>query len=157
MSFRREKYVPKGGPDGGDGARGGDVVLVASHQLHDLSHFRHRHHFRAPNGGHGRGAGRRGAEGEPLRIDVPVGTEVRERDGDILGDLILEGQEVTVVHGGEGGRGNLCFKAPRGSRRASRNAACPATSSSSSCRSSCSPISASWACPTPARARCWPR
>ena len=63
MSFRREKYVPKGGPDGGDGAPGGDVVLVATRQLHDLSHFRHKHHFRAADGGHGRGANKRGADG----------------------------------------------------------------------------------------------
>jgi GTPase len=110
MSFRREKYIPKGGPDGGDGASGGDVVLVATRQLHDLSHFRHKHHFRAVNGGHGRGANKRGADGPELLVQVPVGTEVRTQEGDLLGDLVLEGQRLVVARGGEGGRGNVCFK-----------------------------------------------
>jgi GTP-binding protein len=110
MSFRREKYVPKGGPDGGDGAPGGDVVLVATRQLHDLSHFRHKHHFRATNGGHGRGANKRGADGPELLVQVPVGTEVRDAGGEILGDLVREGQRLLVARGGEGGRGNVCFK-----------------------------------------------
>jgi GTP-binding protein len=110
MSFRREKYVPKGGPDGGDGAPGGDVVLVATRQLHDLSHFRHKHHFRAANGGHGRGANKRGAVGPELLVQVPVGTEVLDADGALLGDLVHEGQRLLVARGGEGGRGNVCFK-----------------------------------------------
>ena len=110
MSFRREKYVPKGGPDGGDGAPGGDVVLVATRQLHDLSHFRHKHHFRAVNGGHGRGANKRGADGPELLVQVPVGTEVRDAEGELLGDLVREGQRLLVARGGEGGRGNVCFK-----------------------------------------------
>jgi GTP-binding protein len=110
MSFRREKYVPKGGPDGGDGAAGGDVVLIATRQLHDLSHFRHKHHFRAANGGHGRGANKRGADGPELLVQVPVGTEVRDAGGELLGDLVREGQRLLVAPGGEGGRGNVCFK-----------------------------------------------
>ncbi len=110
MSFRREKYVPKGGPDGGDGAPGGDVVLVATRQLHDLSHFRHKHHFRAIDGGHGRGANKRGADGPELLVQVPVGTEVRDADGELLGDLVREGQRLRAARGGEGGRGNVCFK-----------------------------------------------
>ncbi len=110
MSFRREKYVPKGGPDGGDGAPGGDVVLVATRQLHDLSHFRHKHHFRAVNGGHGRGANKRGADGPELLVQVPVGTEVLDAEGQLLGDLVREGQRLLVARGGEGGRGNVCFK-----------------------------------------------
>ena len=109
-SFRREKYVPKGGPDGGDGASGGDVVLVATRQLHDLSHFRHKHHFRAASGGPGRGANRHGAAGAELVIEVPVGTEVRDADDTLLGDLVREGQRLLVARGGEGGRGNVCFK-----------------------------------------------
>ena len=112
MSFRREKYVPKGGPDGGDGAPGGDVVLVATRQLHDLSHFRHKHHFRAGNGGNGRGGNKRGADGPVLEVKVPVGTEVRDVDGGMLGDLVREGQRLCVARGGEGGRGNVCFKSP---------------------------------------------
>ena len=110
MSFRREKYIPKGGPDGGDGAPGGDVVLVATRQLHDLSHFRHKHHFRASNGGHGRGANKRGPDGPELLVQVPVGTEVRDAGGGLLGDLVREGQRLLVARGGEGGRGNVCFK-----------------------------------------------
>ena len=110
MSFRREKYVPKGGPDGGDGAPGGDVVLVATRQLHDLSHFRHKHHFRAVAGGHGRGANKRGADGLALEVQVPVGTEVLDADGGVVGDLVREGQRLVVARGGEGGRGNVCFK-----------------------------------------------
>ena len=110
MSFRREKYVPKGGPDGGDGAHGGDVVLVATRQLHDLSHFRHKHHFRAADGGHGRGANKRGADGPELLVKVPVGTEVSDAGGTLVGDLVHEGQRLVVARGGEGGRGNVCFK-----------------------------------------------
>jgi len=110
MSFRREKYVPKGGPDGGDGAPGGDVVLVATRQLHDLSHFRHKHHFRAADGGHGRGANKRGADGPELLVKVPVGTEISDAGGALLGDLVREGQRLVVARGGEGGRGNVCFK-----------------------------------------------
>jgi GTP-binding protein len=109
-SFRREKFVPKGGPDGGDGAPGGDVVLVATRQLHDLSHFRHKHHFRAEAGGHGRGANKRGADGPELVVKVPVGTEVLDADGVMLGDLVREAQRLVVARGGEGGRGNACFK-----------------------------------------------
>jgi GTP-binding protein len=102
--------VPKGGPDGGDGAPGGDVVLVATRQLHDLSHFRHKHHFRAANGGAGRGANRRGADGPELLVEVPVGTEVHAQEGELLGDLVREGQRLLVARGGEGGRGNVNFK-----------------------------------------------
>ncbi len=109
-SMRREKYVPKGGPDGGDGAPGGDVVLVATRQLHDLSQFRHKHHFRAEAGGHGRGANKRGADGPVLEVKVPVGTEVRDAEGGLLGDLVAEGQRLLVARGGEGGRGNVNFK-----------------------------------------------
>ncbi|HOU28450.1 MAG TPA: GTPase ObgE [Thermoleophilia bacterium] len=110
MSFRREKYVPRGGPDGGDGAPGGDVVLVATRRLHDLTHFRHRHHFRAADGGAGRGGNRRGADGPELLVEVPVGTEVRTREGELLGDLVHDGQRLLVARGGEGGRGNVNFK-----------------------------------------------
>ncbi|MCX6371977.1 MAG: GTPase ObgE [Actinobacteria bacterium] len=110
LSFRREKYVPKGGPDGGDGAPGGDVVLMATRQFHDLSHFRHKHHFRAADGGQGRGANKRGADGGVLEVQVPVGTEVLGADGVMLGDLVTEGQRLLVARGGEGGRGNVCFK-----------------------------------------------
>jgi len=110
VSFRREKYVPRGGPDGGDGARGGDVVLVATRQVRDLTALHRKPHVRAAAGGHGQGAQRHGAAGKDRLVDVPVGTEVRGDDGALLGDLTVEGQRLIVAGGGEGGRGNTCFK-----------------------------------------------
>jgi GTP-binding protein len=86
------------------------VVLVATRQLHDLSQFRHKHHFRAEAGGHGRGANKRGADGPALEVKVPVGTEVHDAEGQLLGDLVREGQRLLAARGGEGGRGNACFK-----------------------------------------------
>jgi GTP-binding protein len=109
LSFRREAHVPKGGPDGGDGGRGGDVVLRCDDSLRDLQAFRRRAHFRAPRGGHGRGAQRHGADGEPLVIAVPPGTQVERWDGTRF-DLVRPGQEVTIARGGAGGRGNTRFK-----------------------------------------------
>ncbi|MBM3148117.1 MAG: GTPase ObgE, partial [Actinobacteria bacterium] len=106
---RREKYVPRGGPDGGDGGRGGDVVLVSSEQVRDLAGFTRRIHYRAPAGGHGRGAGRHGADGRTLRVVVPPGTEIRTLDEELLADLVEPGSAVVVAEGGEGGRGNRCF------------------------------------------------
>ena len=101
--------MPKGGPDGGDGGRGGDVVLRCDDNLRDLQSFRRRVHFRAERGGHGQGAQRHGADGEPLVISVPPGTQVRRWDGTRY-DLVRPGQEVTIARGGAGGRGNTRFK-----------------------------------------------
>lgn len=109
VSFRREKYVPKGGPDGGDGGRGGDVVLTASEQLRDLSTFIRRVHHRAAAGGHGRGGSRHGADGATLHVDVPPGTEVSTLHGELIADLVEAGASVLIASGGEGGRGNRCF------------------------------------------------
>jgi GTPase len=109
MSFRREKYVPRGGPDGGDGGRGGDVLLVAGEQVRDLSYFLHKIHHVARNGAHGSGARKQGADGGPLRVEVPPGTEVRTLEGELLADLVRPGAAVLVAQGGEGGRGNTCF------------------------------------------------
>jgi GTP-binding protein len=109
LSFRREAHVPKGGPDGGDGGRGGDVVLRCDDNLRDLQSFRRRAHFRAERGGHGQGAQRHGADGEPLVIPVPPGTQVTRWDGTRY-DLVRPGQEVTLARGGAGGRGNTRFK-----------------------------------------------
>jgi GTP-binding protein len=109
LSFRREAHVPKGGPDGGDGGRGGDVLLRCDDNLRDLQAFRRRAHFRAERGGHGQGAQRHGADGEPLVIGVPPGTQVTRWDGTRY-DLVRPGQEVTVARGGAGGRGNTRFK-----------------------------------------------
>ncbi len=109
LSFRREAHVPKGGPDGGDGGRGGDVLLRCDDNLRDLQAFRRRAHFRAERGGHGQGAQRHGADGAPLVIPVPPGTQVARWDGTRY-DLVRPGQEVTVARGGAGGRGNTHFK-----------------------------------------------
>src|SRR5918992_3596712 len=109
LSFRREAHVPKGGPDGGDGGRGGDVLLRCDDNLRDLQSFRRRAHFRAERGGHGQGAQRHGADGEPLVIAVPPGTQVERWDGTRY-DLVRPGQEVTIARGGAGGRGNTRFK-----------------------------------------------
>jgi GTP-binding protein len=122
MSFRREKFIPKGGPNGGDGGRGAEVSLIATRQVRDLNRFHRQIHFRAANGGHGQGSDRRGSDGEPLQIEVPVGTEVRDADGELLADLVSEGQVAVVARGGEGGRGNTCFvtatrQAPRFAER----------------------------------------
>ena len=112
MSFRREAHVPKGGPDGGDGGRGGDVVLVCDDNYRDLEHFRRQSHFRAKRAGHGQGSGRHGADGEELAIAVPPGTEVIVESGDTRHDLIRPGQRAVVARGGSGGRGNRRFAGP---------------------------------------------
>jgi GTPase len=109
LSFRREAHVPKGGPDGGDGGRGGDVILRCDDNLRDLQSFRRRAHFRAERGGHGQGAQRHGRDGEPLVVPVPPGTQVTRWDGTRF-DLVRPGQQVTVARGGAGGRGNTRFK-----------------------------------------------
>ena len=109
MSFRREAHVPKGGPDGGDGGRGADVVLVCDPSLHDLSSFRRRAHFRAARGGHGEGANRRGASPEPLEVRVPPGTVVEDPERARRFDLTRPGERATVARGGLGGRGNRHF------------------------------------------------
>jgi len=110
ISFRREKYVPKGGPDGGDGGDGGDVILVADSQIHTLYDFYHRVHFRAENGKPGMGKKKKGRDGEDLILKVPVGTIVKDAEtGEILGDLTRPGQTLVVARGGKGGRGNAHF------------------------------------------------
>ncbi len=109
LSFRREAHVPKGGPDGGDGGRGGDVILRVDDSLRDLQAFRRRAHFRADRGGHGQGSQRHGADGDPMIVRVPPGTQVEKWDGTRY-DLVRPGQEVTIARGGAGGRGNTRFK-----------------------------------------------
>jgi GTP-binding protein len=113
MSFRREAHVPKGGPDGGDGGRGGSVVLVADLSLSSLIDYRFKHHFKASRGTHGKGSRLDGARGEDLRLRVPLGTVVRELETDrILGDLTHQGEELVIADGGHGGRGNPHFTTP---------------------------------------------
>ncbi len=112
LSFRREKYVPKGGPDGGDGGDGGDVVLVAGADLRDLSSFRSKTRFKAGRGGNGRGTRKHGADGDDAELHVPVGTQVLSPDGQLVADLVRSGTRVVVARGGQGGRGNAQFATP---------------------------------------------
>lgn len=113
--FRREAHVPRGGPDGGDGGRGGDVVLVCDDSLRDLQSFRRTAHYRAGRGGRGEGSLRHGADGETLIVRVPPGTQVEGVEGDVEGrrwDLLAAGQRALVAKGGSGGRGNKRFATP---------------------------------------------
>ena len=112
LSFRREAHVPKGGPDGGDGGRGGDVVLVCDDSLRDLESFRRRAHFKARRAGHGQGALKHGADGETLQIRVPPGTEALVEEDGTRHDLVRPGQSAVIARGGSGGRGNKRFAGP---------------------------------------------
>ncbi|MFQ3640146.1 MAG: GTPase ObgE [Chloracidobacterium sp.] len=119
MAFRREKFVPRGGPSGGDGGDGGTVYLRASHHLNTLLAFRYNPRYAAERGGHGEGSNRHGRNGADCTVDVPVGTLVYDAaTGEPLADLTTHGQTVAVAHGGRGGRGNARFassvnRAPR--------------------------------------------
>src|SRR3979490_2667142 len=103
VSFRREAHVPRGGPDGGDGGRGGDIVLVCDDSLRDLESFRRRAHFKAGRGGHGQGSLRHGADGETLELAVPPGTEVLVEADGTRHDLVRPGQRAELARGGPGG------------------------------------------------------
>lgn len=121
VSFRREKYVPKGGPDGGDGGKGGDIVIEADANLSTLQDFRYRTRYRAGRGEHGSGNNRTGAEGEDVVLRVPSGTLVREaHTGALIADLTEPGQRTIIARGGRGGRGNAFFV--RATRQAPRHA-----------------------------------
>ncbi|KAA5604678.1 GTPase ObgE [Roseospira marina] len=111
VSFRREKYIEFGGPDGGDGGRGGDIVLEAVANLNTLIDFRYQQHFKAPRGQHGMGANRTGKGGESVTIKVPVGTQVLADDQEtLLADMTEPGQTLVLCRGGDGGPGNTRFK-----------------------------------------------
>ena len=112
VSFLRLKYQPKGGPDGGDGGKGGDVILRADEGLRTLLDFRYRRHYKAKNGQHGQGRNRNGGCGEELVLRVPTGTVVKDNEGNILADLTHHGEELVIAHGGMGGRGNARFVSP---------------------------------------------
>src|SRR5919202_7113000 len=112
LHFRREKHVPKGGPDGGDGGAGGDVVLVADADLRDLGRFRRERWFEAGNGDPGRGALKHGATGADVELRVPVGTQVLDAEGQLIADLAAPGARVVVARGGMAGRGNKRFASP---------------------------------------------
>jgi GTP-binding protein len=111
VSFRREKYIPRGGPDGGDGGKGGDIVLKTSSRKRTLYQFRYRKHFKAKNGAHGQGKQKTGKNGQDLVIELPPGTLVTDADtGQVITDLIKCGETVVPAIGGRGGQGNARFK-----------------------------------------------
>lgn len=110
VSFRREKFVPKGGPDGGNGGHGGHVILEVNGNLRTLLDFQQRRHFRATRGEHGKGANKTGRDGEDVIIHIPPGTVVRDADsGEVLADMITVGERFTIARGGRGGRGNASY------------------------------------------------
>jgi len=111
-SFHREKYRPRGGPDGGDGGRGGDVVLVADPGVGTLVEYHFHSHQRAGKGGHGQGSNRKGADGADRVLPVPIGTLVRDEDGGLLADLDRPGARFRAARGGRGGRGNAALSGP---------------------------------------------
>ena len=113
LAFRREKYVPRGGPSGGDGGRGGDIVMAASEHHNTLLHFRYNPEHTAQRGRHGEGSNRTGRDGASIELPVPVGTIVYDADsGELLHDFTQAGDRFTVAHGGRGGRGNQHFATP---------------------------------------------
>ncbi len=121
VSFRREKYIPKGGPDGGDGGDGGSVILIVDPHLRTLIDFRYRKKYQAGRGQHGRGKQQAGKRGEDIILRVPPGTVVKDAEsGQMLGDLTQPGQRLVVARGGKGGKGNVHFATP--THRAPREA-----------------------------------
>ncbi|MFX3624552.1 MAG: GTPase ObgE [Ectobacillus sp.] len=113
VAFRREKYVPKGGPAGGDGGRGGNVVFVVEEGLRTLMDFRYKRHFKAPRGEHGMSKGQHGKNAEDMIVKVPPGTVVTDADtGQVIADLVTHGQTAVIARGGRGGRGNTRFATP---------------------------------------------
>ena len=110
LSFRREKFVPRGGPDGGNGGRGGNVILEVSRQLNSLQDFRFKHHFPAGRGGRGGGSRKHGKDASDIVLQVPPGTLVKDEEGKTIADLVAQGQRLVVAKGGRGGRGNASFK-----------------------------------------------
>ncbi len=113
VSFRREKFVPKGGPDGGDGGRGGSVILRGNKNLRTLQDYSYHKLYKAGRGQHGMGSNKHGKKGKDVILEVPLGTVVKDAEtGKILGDIVEHGQQVVVARGGRGGRGNARFATP---------------------------------------------
>ena len=111
VSFRRERFVPRGGPDGGDGGHGGDVILITTSHKRTLYHLQNRKHYKATNGAPGQGSQKTGRNGEDLILELPPGTLVSDAETqDVLYDLVESGQKVIVARGGRGGQGNTRFK-----------------------------------------------
>ena len=111
VSFRRAKYIPKGGPDGGDGGKGGNIIIRCVDNINTLLDFRYAKEFIAENGDNGHGANKHGKDGEDLIIKIPVGTEISfENDPDYIMDFTTAGEQVVIAKGGNGGFGNAYFK-----------------------------------------------
>ena len=111
VAFRREKYIEFGGPDGGDGGKGGSIVVECVENLNTLIDFRYQQHFKARRGGHGQGSNKHGKSAEDVILKVPVGTQIYDETREnILGDMIIPGQKLVLAKGGDGGRGNNHFK-----------------------------------------------
>jgi GTP-binding protein len=119
VSFRKERFIAKGGPDGGDGGKGGNVLIKSTKRLYSLYDFSSRRYFKAQNGGPGRGNNRSGKKGKSIEILAPIGTIVKDKEsGNLLADLVRDNQQIVLVQGGEGGKGNKHFttsinRAPR--------------------------------------------
>lgn len=110
VSFRREKFIPRGGPDGGDGGKGGDVTFIATHNLSTLQDFRYKREYKAPSGEHGSGTNKAGRDGKDIEIFVPVGTVIRDAETDeVLCDMKSDGEKWVACQGGRGGKGNTHF------------------------------------------------
>ncbi len=121
VSFHREKFVPRGGPNGGDGGRGGSVIIRASNSLNSLIDFRYRSHFKAERGVHGKGKDMHGRSGKDCCIEVPTGSVIKDAaSGEVLADLATDGESIVIAKGGEGGLGNPHFAS--GTNRTPRNA-----------------------------------
>ena len=149
-SFRREKYVPAGGPDGGDGGRGGDVVFLVDEGLSTLIDFTYRTHYKAERGQHGQGATKHGKNGADLIIRVPPGTQVKDDEGRLLVDLVTPGQRWVAAEGGGAAGATPGLKARRGKRlhslkRASKGRSFGSGSSSSSWPTSRWSVTPTWA------------
>src|SRR5260370_6176871 len=112
LSFRREKFVPRGGPDGGNGGRGGNVVVEVSRQLNSLQDFRFKHHFAAERGGKGGGSRKHGKDAADIVLQVPPGTLVKDEEGKTIADLVAQGQRLVVAKGGRGGRRQARLQTP---------------------------------------------
>src|SRR5690554_2997238 len=114
VAFRREKYVPKGGPAGGDGGKGADVIFEVDEGLRTLMDFRYQRHFKAPKGENGKSKNQHGKNAKDLIVKVPPGTVVKDEDtGEIIADLVHHGDRAVIARGGRGGRGNTRFATPK--------------------------------------------
>lgn len=140
VAFRREKFIPKGGPSGGDGGRGGSIIAVADRNINTLIDYRYARVHRARGGEHGQGSDRYGAAAEDIVLRMPVGTVITDAEsGDVIADLALDGEQVILAKGGRGGLGNLHFKSstnrpPAGHQRHRGRASTPSSRAQSACR-----------------------